>query len=582
MELHPRFSGVGPPLIEKVLPSPASASRALARPADSAGRDDSILSDLVGFVAGTAVAGGLAFRAAARGQSRSQRRSLIAMQVRRRSAPAGIVKEKEVIATKRLPLWQLSDEMYLKRQLAPDPDLAWTEVRRQQAKMREQVLAQQKTDMRAMEREVAGIRLPPTLPLGEIRAGQWLEGRVSRSSERGAGVYVDVGAYTERGEWYDAFLPVAQMSEDGSFVPKEKIMDHVYLGEFIRVRVDKCVPAAGVLEVSMRKEEDLPELFMGKPRQYTVYDLEEGMKVQGIVRCVWDVWALVDIGMDRLARVHARDHKRGVDEYGFLDRMRYHRWANTAYPRGAVMDFWIRKIAHDTEVELSANRTRGKRMMNKVGEARRNGPPVMPAPEPEERMTAEQFRDREKSEKEKETWKPYVPHVDEWLEDADEPDEEADSWVARQEMEIFNEVMDERGLHRYEDEDDGLQDDDEDQTDLQKAAAQADYIEEEFDDEDDFGEDEFADDDFADDSFQIDQEEFGKEFASPASELDGWLLNDDDGDDKPGSSKGTGLSEDEIEDFFHSPNDMGAGDFSSDPRPDKPGWIEPGPLAPPR
>ena len=28
-------------------------------------------------------------------------------------------------------------------------------------------------------------------------------------------------------------------------------------------------------------------------------------------------------------------------------------------------------------------------------------------------------------------WSPYVPHVDEWLEEAAEPDEETDSWVAR-------------------------------------------------------------------------------------------------------------------------------------------------------
>ena len=78
-------------------------------------------------------------------------------------------------------------------------------------------------------------------------------------------------------------------------------------------------------------------------------------------------------------------------------------------------------------------------------------------------MTLEQQRDREKSEAEKAWalvsvhglthivwkmrhesmrgkserychqahWSPYVPHVDEWLEEAAEPDEETDSWVAR-------------------------------------------------------------------------------------------------------------------------------------------------------
>ena len=37
-------------------------------------------------------------------------------------------------------------------------------------------------------------------------------------------------------------------------------------------------------------------------------------QVTGIIRRVWDKWALVDIGCDRLARVHAREHPRERNE----------------------------------------------------------------------------------------------------------------------------------------------------------------------------------------------------------------------------------------------------------------------------
>ena len=38
------------------------------------------------------------------------------------------------------------------------------------------------------------------------------------------------------------------------------------------------------------------------------------LQVTGIIRRVWDKWALVDIGCDRLARVHAREHPRERNE----------------------------------------------------------------------------------------------------------------------------------------------------------------------------------------------------------------------------------------------------------------------------
>ena len=78
--------------------------------------------------------------------------------------------------------------------------------------------------------------------LSEIRAGMWLEavfpskktscvlsnlsiavlwiqllqGRVSQSVDKG--VMVDVGAYTERGEWVDGFLHMGQIKDDGGYV----------------------------------------------------------------------------------------------------------------------------------------------------------------------------------------------------------------------------------------------------------------------------------------------------------------------------------------------------------------------------
>lgn len=187
---------------------------------------------------------------------------------------------------------------------------------------------------------------------------------------------VDVGAYTERGEWVDGFLHIGQLKDDGGYVAHHKMMSFVHLGEYVRVRVVECVPSTGIFRLSMRAEEDLPELFMGKPRPYSVHDIEKGMQVTGIIRRVWDKWALVDIGCDRLARVHAREHPRDKNEhlvrfdmplqdvimksnmksyyddgvilshhlrYGFYNWDRLHKYAWTAYPRGAQMEFWVDK-----------------------------------------------------------------------------------------------------------------------------------------------------------------------------------------------------------------------------------------------
>ncbi len=123
------------------------------------------------------------------------------------------------------------------------------------------------------------------------------QGRVAQSVDKG--VMVDVGAYTERGEWVDGFLHMGQIKDDGGYVAQAprsrfnsdddychsrsidpmiqliipgsqcfpfnrpagpgyqgKIMDFVHLGEFVRVRVVECVPATGILRLSMRAEED--------------------------------------------------------------------------------------------------------------------------------------------------------------------------------------------------------------------------------------------------------------------------------------------------------------------------------------
>ena len=46
--------------------------------------------------------------------------------------------------------------------------------------------------------------------------GQICQGRVSQSVDKG--VMVDVGAYTERGEWVDAFLHMGQIKDDGGYI----------------------------------------------------------------------------------------------------------------------------------------------------------------------------------------------------------------------------------------------------------------------------------------------------------------------------------------------------------------------------
>jgi len=472
------------------------------------------------FAAGSAAA----LWAAARRRG-SSRRSRTVMQVRPRPLP--LIRDKVVTATKRLPLWRLSDEMYLERQLSPNPDLNWTQVRRDQARMREMVLAQQKKDMWSIGKEIAGERLPPTHPLGSLRKGMWLEGRVS--SIRRMGVSVDVGAYTEKGEWVDGYCHLGQIREDGEYVRVEDIAQEVYLGERVRVRVRECVPAAGTLDLSMRTADDLPELFLGKPRPYNWWDLQAGMKVTGIVRRVWDKWAIVDIGADRMARLHVREHKRELTRYGFLALGRLHKYANTCYFVGAQMDLWIKSTDYN-RLTLTCNKPRSiAREPAQVGRKQDNTW-LEGGIAKTERLTHEQRREREKAAAEKASWDPYVPHVDEWLEDAMEPDEETDSWVAKTERELFDELDDDE-----EDEEDEDLDAEVERVaqDFQKAKRVYDRVREQSrpmapvqeEEDEDFADDDFADDDFLGDEARGSEIGFGPH-AFPANELDGWVLDD--------------------------------------------------------
>merc|ERR1712032_89344 len=97
-----------------------------------------------------------------------------------------------------------------------------------------------------------------------------------------------------------------------------------------------------------------------------------------------------------------------------------------------------------------------------------------------------------------------------------DPDDETDSWVAQTEKELFEEM----------DGDEGDDFDEEEQFEGNTYNAQAGlggWVEDE--DEDD--EEEFAEDDFAEDAFQASDIGFAPN-AFPASELDGWVLDDDD------------------------------------------------------
>lgn len=506
---------------------------------------------------------------------RPAQRGLIARQVKRRPLP--VLPAKTVFATKRLPLWHLTDEVYFNRQIAPNPDENWTSVRRKQARMREQVIEQQREDMKAMTREFSGFRLQPTVKIGDIRVGQWLDGRIS--GHRNFDVDVDVGAYNEMGEYVDGQLHVGQMREDGRYVPLKNMMDEVHLGEMVRVRVREVVPTTGVLKFSLRTVEDLPPLFMGKPRMYNDWDLEVGMPLTGIVRRLWDVWALIDVGADRLVRCHVRNHARPMDVYGFQNlETRMHKYADEAWVIGAQIKCWVLRN-WEGQVFVTCCRTRSPKKEVQIDTG---GRPQDLSVEPtwDKRSDAEKKADEKKA-AEKETYDPYVPYVKEWLEDSLVPDEETDSWVAKQEKELLAEREGEKRSKKDEEAEEKDEEmDPEDWADLKANLSVKDRVEamkhkapieedDDIDEDEEFADDEFAADDFADDGLeQANEVGFGPH-AFPAKELDGWVLDDADvavsgGDD----SAANNFTEDELEDFFNTKEeDSSGGSFGMGP-----GW----------
>mmetsp|Transcript_86811 Transcript_86811/g.218525 ORF Transcript_86811/g.218525 Transcript_86811/m.218525 type:complete len:616 (-) Transcript_86811:72-1919(-) len=500
-------------------------------------------SELSGMGAAALVVGAI-LRASLK-RMHSVRRGRITMGIRRLSFP--VMKHKTVTATKRMPLWQLDDEMYLKRQLAPHQQQTWIDIRRTQSRMKEMVHNQQKADMKEVERELTGFRFEPQYKIGELRQDQWLEGRVSGLS--GHGVWVDCGVYNEIGEYVDGYLSFREIREDGRHIKLEDMTRHIHLGERVRVRVRQATPGDCTFTVSMRTQEDLPPLFKGKPRPWTFDDLEKGMKVKGIVRRVHDKIAFVDFGCDRLGTIHVSRHKRKINRKGFEKVGQRHKYAYTAFAKGAHMDFYILKADPQLKwVQLECTLPRGKPLRNSVEaepdpmQRRDKGLPegFQKVPGKQERLTEGQKLDREKAMEEKKPYEPYVPYVKEWIEDAMEPDDEQDSWVARTESELFEEMQAEaREAGDLGNDEDEMEDDSE---------------EEDFDEA--FADDEFAEDDFVDGEFAASAmpEGFSDSMLN-ASELDGWDFEDASINELDDDEEGEKLTEMQVEALLDGDDD---------------------------
>jgi len=291
---------------------------------------------------------------------------------------------------------------------------------------------------------------------------------------------------------------------------------------------------------------------MGKPRKYSIYDLEPGMKVTGIIRRVWTKVAIVDIGADRLGRLHVRDYRRDITRYGFAKLGRTHKYAYTAYSLGAQVDLWVHRVWNDDHFTLTCNKPRSNKPTADTPQ-RNTIPGLQMHPDKPERITKEQLRDREKAEAEKKPWDPYVAHVDEWLEDAMEPDEAADSWVARTEKDLFEEMNPDYD----EDEDEEEDTFDAQEQFLNELSSDPDVADE------DFAADDFAEDDFGTAATDASEVGFGPH-AFPAKELDGWVLDETDDSklDDPNKDKvESGLTEAELEDMFSEGDDENEDEF---------------------
>jgi hypothetical protein len=343
------------------------------------------------------------------------------------------------------------------------------------------------------------------------------------------------------------------------------------------------IPATGTIMLSMREVEDLPPLFLGQPRPYVLADLKVGMKVQGIVRRTWHQYALVDIGCNKLARIHVSKHHRPRTKEGFLSNTRFHRWAYSAFPTGAVMDFWVAELRGAGQGQTVAvwgfpPRPGGGigSHGNRFAEPEREDGPGMSAEAgpPGTSQFAKPFSER-KSKKlqeidarkkaEQENWDPDMPLVDTFLEEAMSPDDEMDSWVAQTEKDLFEEEEEEDDLEGFEAEDFNFDNEDFEQSDGFAQAGWPEFGDEGRGDDDEyeeeFAEDEFAEDDFADGSF-ADGGDPAKGFgpiAFSASTLDGWELEDEDtskAETKEDSSK---LRIEDVENIFDDEDDSWEG-----------------------
>jgi len=319
----------------------------------------------------------------------------------------------------------------------------------------------------------------------------------------------------------------------------------------------------------------LPPLFFGKPRPYTVEDLRVGMKVKGIVRRTWHQYGLVDIGWNKLARIHVRWHHKERTQEGYIAKERYRKYAFQAFPTGAVMDFWIFRVKGRNAVELwgfpprpggdigtLGNRFEEPEREDGAGKGTYGiGAEAAPQKPNVKSYKLQEIEARKKAEQE--TWDPDLPLVDAFFEEAMTPDDQMDSWVAQTEKDLFEE--EEEG----EDFEDYALDDEDGEFEFQQGDgfAQEGWPEfgdegrgDEDDDEEEFAEDEFAEDDFADGSFASGDPSKGfGPIAFSANELDGWVLEDEESSKAETKEDANKLRIEDVEKVFDDEDDSWEG-----------------------
>merc|ERR1711920_854376 len=161
---------------------------------------------------------------------------------------------------------------------------------------------------------------------------------------------------------------------------------------------------------------------------------------------------------------------------------------------------------------------------------------------------------------EQENWDPDMPVIDMFLEEAMDPDDEMDSWVAQTEKELFEE--DEEG-EDFEDYDLDDEDGEFEQGDGFAQAGWPEFGDEgrgDDDEDEEFAEDEFAEDDFADGSFASGDPSKGfGPIAFSASTLDGWELEDEDTSKAETKDDASKLRVEDVEKIFDDEDDSWEG-----------------------